>query len=125
MMWSVWNDGELRRDELRATARDEAPHRSRKDRRRWCRGKVGVKHVTALRISAWATQRLRHFPDSPTTCRWVGQYHWRATAVHGPRVWEQVGWRWQCLHEEHCTRCGKILRSLLGVECPDYTERRQ
>lgn len=100
---SKWDD-EPRRDELRAHVRDVAPHRSRKDRRRWCRGKVGVEHVLDVRLNKYTESLRYHDPGRPTCFR--------------PEWWPTSWW---CSHERYCTRCGKILVASLDRECPEYT----
>lgn len=86
-----------RRDVLRIMARNVTPHRSRKDTRRWCRGKVGVKHVTEVR------QAHGHYGARPCyrTEWWIEQ--------------------WWCNHQLVCVKCNKIMRHDLGTDCPDYT----
>lgn len=91
-----WDD---RLDEQRASAPETPAHRSRKDRRRWCRGKVGVEHVTE--VQADHGRRGQHTP----LC-------WRSEWM--PRDWN-------CGHQEVCTNCGKIVRRTLGVDCPAFT----
>jgi hypothetical protein len=94
-----------RRDEVRAT--DPPPsgrHRSRKNRRRWCRGKVGVDHVLDVRVSRLAVYRTERGWPTPTCYR----AEWWPT-------------RWRCQHERYCVSCGKILDHTLGDDCPDLT----
>jgi hypothetical protein len=46
---SEWKQGAAARRDQRATKTDAVPpYRSRKDRKRWCKGKVGVEHVTKV-----------------------------------------------------------------------------
>jgi hypothetical protein len=73
------------------------PVRGRKNRRRWCRGKVGVEHELELTVwdiylSRGITECYRYQPGK----RWT---------------------RWVCVEQERCTQCGKILRHTLGPEC--------
>lgn len=80
------------------------PEHRRKDRRRWCRGKVGTEHHTAL--SVWSVYAARGI----TECH---QYQ------PGKR-WT----RWICVEQERCTQCGKILRHTLGSDCSTLKARR-
>lgn len=77
------------------------PIRGRKDRRRWCRGKVGIEHQKAIRTNKFYLARDR-----------TGCYDWQP----GER-WS----RWICVEQEYCTQCGKILRHTLGPECTQRT----
>lgn len=77
----------------------------RRDRRRWCGGRVGVEHVLVTR-----------YP--PNLASWVTQ---RRSALCGPSVhylWSRQ--RWTCHHAVMCAACGRIVREYLGVDCPDY-----
>lgn len=99
--------------ERRAWRRDEerldvdptprTPH-ARKNKRRWCRGKVGVEHVLAVRVSTWGQQLATRWPDRKPCFR----AEW----------WPS---RWLCQHERYCVTCGKIIHHTLDVECPDFT----
>ena len=69
------------------------PWRSRKDTKRWCKGKTGREHVPRLIVKGY---------NSDFTC--------------GP------GWdgRWRCYHREACAVCGKILGDRIPAgSCPD------
>lgn len=83
-------------------------HRSHKDKRRWCKGKVGRPHEPAIRINrhmAMATGGRGRHP-----CSWSV---WFARGIH-------AGLHWSCVHERHCTVCGKILEPWVAFEdCPD------
>lgn len=99
---SKWYDDEPRRQEVRATEPRQRPQRSRKNTRRWCKGKVGVEHVVETRLNKYA--------DAP----------WR----HGKPACYRAEWyacRWWCNHERYCTTCGKILVASLDADCPDFT----
>ena len=85
-------------DEARVLAPEAAPHRSRKNTRRWCRGKPGIEHHPELTIRQWG--------------------YLRGDPCH---YWAVLG-EWICYHVQRCTECGKILCHL-GDECPDYTPR--
>jgi hypothetical protein len=90
-----------RLDKQRAAAPEVPKHHSRKDRRRWCRGKPGVEHgERQLVLNSYAGWWSR---DGGLPCRvaWSGA--------------------WRCAHEEACSVCGKVLRRRLPTaECPDY-----
>lgn len=81
----------------------------RKDRRRWCRGKPGVEHVTTISIHEWRDR-------SP--CGWWTYYTLHGSD-HGLRIENTT---WSCRHIEQCVACGKILRHLDDDECPDKPE---
>lgn len=78
----------------------------RKNRRRWCRGKVGVDHVLS----------------TPTVSNW-GVYYQERDAHRRPPCfrpeWYPRGWI--CHHEVRCVACGKIMNRLRDNECPDFT----
>lgn len=86
-------------DEIRAAGPETTPHRSRKDRKRWCRGKPGAEHVVEVRLTEWGPAQL-----------W-GRKCWRIPVRNGV---------WVCNHERVCVECGKILGTLRGRECPDW-----
>jgi hypothetical protein len=103
------------------TGEEPSRHRSRKNRRRWCRGKEGAEHAPAIRRS----KRLR-----PLRCHWEEKSHW-AYYLLGDKVqatWEGTGnFFYRCYHEDYCASCGKILSSHFGGigrgRCPDFHER--
>lgn len=99
-----WEHDWPRRDEARVAQPEVPRHRSRKNTRRWCRGKVGVEHDRATRVSRNVTYRLTRDPTSRVCYR----PEWYPTS-------------WWCNHEHYCTVCGKILRWSLGEDCPDFT----
>lgn len=90
--------GMRRRERRRALAdtREVPAHRSRKDTKRWCRGKVGVEHQPMIE------------PRRDGGCHailWGGPPH----EDH-----------WFCMHQEVCMECGKILDVWLPRNrCPD------
>lgn len=87
-------------DEARVIAPEAPTHRSRKNTKRWCRGKPGVVHVTAVETKF-------RYGWEPGPCAW---YPW-------------AGSGWGCHHVERCTECRKILRWFRGRECPDWKPR--
>lgn len=72
--------------------RERRPRR-KKDTRRWCKGREGREHVSAI---------TKHGYHARSGCQ---------RAVGGDEE------RWICWHVEACTVCGKILRDT--VPCPD------
>jgi hypothetical protein len=68
---------------------------AKKDTRKWCKGKVGRQHETALRIQRYLIPLRRS-----TQC--------------GPRNGHSLFWgggndeTWVCYHEQYCVKCGKI-----------------
>lgn len=89
---------ERRRDDPANRANAERQPRARKDRKRWCRGKPGVKHQPSLVASrdGW----LCHLPEAWHRQMWPGE-------------------DWVCWHREECTACGRVLRTGVAPECPD------
>lgn len=77
---------------------EDAPHRSKKNTRRWCRGKPGTEHQVILTKHYWRRE------EPPPCRRWP---------------WGREPRRWVCYHVDRCTLCGKILRHY-GNDCPDY-----
>lgn len=75
----------------RVPSADERTRRApaRKDKRRWCRGKVGVEHQPAIRKGDNYTYARRVCEQWQPGKRWT---------------------RWLCCEQEYCTACGKILR---------------
>lgn len=81
---------------------EAAPHRSKKNTKKWCRGKVGVEHVIEVRMNknrSWWKERGR-------TC-------WRA------EWWPEM---WHCQHQRVCINCNKVVEPSLYDECPDFTK---
>lgn len=99
-------------DEAKAIAPDTPAHQSRKNRRKWCRGKVGVEHVTAIRVDKRYESRAQWWTLNRGG-RLVGceYYRWSREPL------------WRCIHEVVCTNCGKIMRVHLGRDCPDWHPR--
>lgn len=89
------------------------PTPSKKNTKRWCKGKVGREHKLALRTSQWLSRAY--------SCGWVMD-PWRvALRSHKGTPF------WDCHHEEFCSVCGKVMRhpwQLDDSECPDFTEDR-
>lgn len=103
MTWDKTKD-ELRQDTIRQTNK-------RKKTGKWCRGKVGVPHVSEIVVNHTYTAR--------TTCRWYPQYFSFRRRDEGPKEW-----RYFCIHSLRCTSCGKYTEYFLGVDqCPDAVPR--
>lgn len=75
---------------------------------KWCKGKVGIEHVTEIVINHNFNGKLR-------VCDWR-------------RIWTRRGgvvqlWRWQysCVHARKCVNCGKYVDWRVDPEeCPGY-----
>ena len=96
---------------------------AKKDTRRWCRGKPGVKHRVVI---------VLHSPYGHR-CGWRRTGHWVQTGPSLPKGvpvpkrwrWSQRGNRefvvtdrtWVCLHERQCITCSKFLGP--APACPD------
>lgn len=100
---SKWDDDELRLDERKASAPETPKHRSKKNTRRWCRGKNGVEHVTEVRLNNMS----RFLWDRDKSCY---RSEWNSK-------------RWWCNHERFCVNCGKIMKYSLENDCPDFTTK--
>lgn len=100
---------EKRKDELREETARTA--RKKKKTARWCRGKVGVEHVTEV---------VRNHNYSPErVCKWWPVYRSYARRDEGPKEY-----RYSCLHSLKCTSCGKYTEYFLGPEqCPDVVPK--
>lgn len=115
-------------DEARVLS-PEAPrrHRARKDRRHWCRGKVGTGHELVYRVSKNNLWWMTRYPDNPHYsggCGWRQQQRWN----RGGSRWEPVPdkWFYRCVHELGCSECGKVLTAswrLPNRDCPDWKPR--
>lgn len=80
---------------------------AKKDKRRWCRGKVGVEHVTEIVEDRWAGRGCRGYDIG----KWV-RYDDR-------KEWVIVDQGWMCCHIEQCVNCGKKMRHIPREQCPD------
>lgn len=81
---SEWKAGAAQRRDERATKTDLPTRRSRgkKDTRRWCRGKVGVEHVT-LPVIWFSMLGSTYGWDECTNCR--KKFRWVETDKSGRR----------------------------------------
>lgn len=82
---------------------DQDPERTRgkskKDTKRWCRGKEGKEHTLAIEMNPMWMSLGR-------TCQ------------------QAERWFNGCYHEELCTTCGKVTRWAIPFnECPDLKEK--
>jgi hypothetical protein len=75
---------------------------------KWCKGKVGVEHVTEI----VRNHNLR------TPCGWyVRNYLRKASQIVGVHAW-----RYSCHHARRCVKCGKYVEYLLldPEQCPGW-----
>jgi hypothetical protein len=91
---------------MKAGYPDEPKHRSKKNTKKWCKGKIGLEHDPEIKPSSMYNYWKTSDPERPA-CRkptWVG--------------WHR---EWMCWHVRACRRCGKILDPFLSKEeCPDF-----
>jgi hypothetical protein len=78
---------------------------------KWCKGKVGVEHVTEI-VKNHNLERIE--------CGWhPARYLRKGRAVVGVH-----SWRYSCRHARRCVNCRKYVEYLLpGEQCPDYQPR--
>lgn len=88
------------RDQKRLDQDPERKPKSKKNTKRWCKGKVGREHVGEIALNPiWGKS------DCGERSWWPG--------------------RWACYHMLACKNCGKRLQWALRVqECPVYLERK-
>ena len=85
------------KDPLAPQNQPRGKHRSRKDTRKWCKGKKGREHVPVVQEDF----RLNF------ECRVL--FRWRSGEEY-----------WHCMHHKVCSVCGKILEPTLPrEECPN------
>lgn len=106
-------DWSRRRDDVRARWNRPRSAPARKDRRRWCRGKVGVEHQSEVVLD----------PQWGRVCRESRIGKWEQHTSY--KTWVTVGSHWSCCHIEQCVECGKKLRHLTPEECPLRTAVRR
>lgn len=75
---------------------------TKKDKKKWCKGKVGNEHEYGIGLPNWAKS---------------GPYkEWRCAP------WDTVvGLRWYCRHDMVCSKCGRH-ELLPSIQCPDRPE---
>lgn len=110
---SWWTDGVREKqkpipDSVRTTP-------AKKDKKHWCKGKVGVPHVPELTLSHTAMS----WAKPGEVCHWNS----RVRYVNGEWVTlTEKGW-WVCYHAIRCRTCGKYIQhSLSREECPLWQE---
>lgn len=108
-------DSEPRLDEQKASAPDVPKHHARKNKRRWCKGKVGVEHQLEIALDERTVEWRSNNHTRPACYRpdWATK-----TRMHERSKF----WSWMCSHIERCTVCGKIIEHALNDRCPDYTD---
>ena len=105
MSWDKTKD-ELREQTIRQTNK-------RKKTAKWCKGKVGVEHVTEIVVNHNYTAMHRG-------CEWRTLYMRRSGIV---QVWK---WHYSCIHSLQCVNCGKYVEYYLDPEqCPDWKPREE
>lgn len=107
-------------DEARVAAPEvPATQRAKKDRRRWCRGKVGVEHVHEPRYSKWAVYWAARDNKAPK-CEWKARGRYVKVAGQRFRTFVPDGtFEWSCKHDDVCVNCGKIFDQM-GRKCPEF-----
>jgi hypothetical protein len=107
MKWSNWGDDDTSPQEKRATQPDEGRHRASsgryKDKKHWCRGKIGGRrHTGEIRL-----ERSSYKSDDTPDC-----YH-----SHFGRLEY-----YSCSHKLVCSnpQCRKVVKWRLEEDCPDY-----
>lgn len=105
MAWDKSKD-ELRDQVVRQTNK-------RKKTAKWCRGKVGVEHVTEIVVN--------HNWQNRTACGWRELFRYTSFT----RDKEHWRWHYSCKHSYKCVNCGKYTEFFLknNEECPDYQPR--
>lgn len=121
----TWDCDEPTTSELRAPRfDDENPqtHRSRRSTKRWCRGKKGVEHELAIRLSRYA-ESLARYPFQRNNSRWGPFVHYKRTCGWSPWFYTRDGdWTYRCAHEQFCVNCGRIFPLDTKRDCPEYDQ---
>ena len=103
MAWDKTKD-ELRQETARTASK-------KKKTAKWCKGKVGVEHVTEIVVNHNYSGRMR-------VCEWRPIYYRKTGIV---QVWK---WHYSCVHAEQCVNCGKYVEwSVAPEKCPNYIPR--
>ena len=100
-------------DKTKDELREETTRQVNKKKKtaKWCRGKVGVEHVTEIVVN-------HNYNHRRQVCEWRPIYMRRTGIV---QVWK---WHYSCLHSLKCTNCGKYTEYFLKPEqCPGYVPR--
>lgn len=92
------------------------PHRSKKDKKRWCGGKPGREH--RYRIAT-----PKNLPSYFTSCR--GPRQWEVDLIaRRPSMASRYG-SWRCMHERVCGTCGRVeFGGVTPEQCPTFRLRR-
>lgn len=101
---------EKRKDDLREEVARTG--NKKKSTAKWCKGKIGVEHVTELVVN--------HNISWRKACKWYPLYFSYDRRDEGPKEW-----RYTCLHSYRCINCGKYTEYFLKnvEECPNYTPK--
>lgn len=103
MTWDKTKD-ELRQETIRQTNK-------RKKTGKWCRGKVGVPHVSEIVVN-------HNYSAGLQVCEWRQSYLRRGGVV---QVWR---WYYSCVHALRCTNCGKYVEWRVEPEqCPVFVPK--
>lgn len=78
-------------------------YNKRKDTRRWCKGKPGVKHVPVMVKVPWSQQM--DLKCDTTYIEPGGRHYWG-----------------HCWHQIECAVCGKFLFDVNPKDCPDLKD---
>jgi hypothetical protein len=89
------------------------PTPGKKDKRRWCRGRVGREHLPVVQLEKGMAS-LRRYALDPVRhrCRWT-MWFVKGLAITGKL-------HWSCSHQWECATCGKIVGPVQPNECPEY-----
>lgn len=80
---------------------------------KWCKGKVGVEHVTMI---------VRNHNTLRSECRWYPARYLRSARL----VVGVYSWRYTCFHASQCIKCGKYVAYFLPAEqCPNFKPREE
>lgn len=93
-----------------------APHKAKKDTRRWCGGHKGREHEPEIVLDKYVAS-LRRFRVEPERAKCA----WTLWFVRGDLVNTRP--HFSCGHQRRCATCGKVLDfRVLPEQCPDYVE---
>jgi hypothetical protein len=83
---------------------------TKKNTKRWCRGKVGIYHVPVLIEEDWYLSMGYRCEERVLAFPWM--------QIPNTKL------RWFCIHQERCVACNKIIRHNLRIEeCPSYLDK--
>lgn len=96
--------------------REVAPHKAKKDTRRWCGGHKGREHEPEVVLDKHV-EAFRRFLADPQRAKCA----WTLWFIRGDLVATQP--HFSCAHMRRCSTCGKVLDfRVLPEQCPDYVE---